>query len=103
MKKYVIDVIIKHYAGDVTYDTIGFLEKTKRYFGIQMLRMMKNSKQKQYINLFSNESLQTGGRAANKRSVGIEFRNALAKLMNDLKQTEPHYIRCVKPNEKKSS
>lgn len=36
-------------------------------------------------------------------SVGIEFRNALAKLMADLKVTEPHYVRCIKPNEIKSS
>ena len=90
------------------YDTIGFLEKTKKSFGIQMLRMMKNSQQKEYVKLFiedeDEKQAQKNGRGrSGKRSVGIEFRNALSKLMADLKQTEPHYVRCIKPNELKSS
>eukprot|EP01083_Nonionella_stella_P115236 341428_1 len=101
-------IVICHYAGDVEYDTIGFLEKTKKYFGIQMMRMMQNSDQKQYKQLFEektddNNPPKKGGRGkASKKSVGIEFRNALSKLMADLKQTEPHYVRCIKPNELKS-
>ncbi len=56
------EIIIKHYAGDVTYDTIGFLEKTKKSFGIQMKRMMKNSQQKDYAKLFvEDENEQKSG------------------------------------------
>ena len=97
------EVLVKHYAGDVVYDTRGFLEKSKRRVGVQMVRLMKRSKLQQYANLFADFREEDGGTSKNKRSVGIEFRNSLATLMNDLKRTTPHYIRCIKPNEKKSS
>ena len=34
-------------------------------------------------------------------SVASQFRDSLAVLMDTIGQTEPHYIRCVKPNDLK--
>ena len=63
-----------------------------------------DSQQKEYAKLFPEEKDGGGGGSRNrKRSVGIEFRNALSVLMADLKATEPHYVRCIKPNELKSN
>ena len=31
-------------------------------------------------------------------SVGLRFRDSLTKLMTSLKQTQPYYIRCIRPN-----
>ena len=70
--------------------------------GVQIVRLMKRSKLlPQYANLFTDFSEGDGGTAKNKRSAGIEFRNSLATLKNDLKRATPHYVRCIKPNEKK--
>jgi myosin heavy subunit len=31
-------------------------------------------------------------------SVGAQFRASLQELVSDLDRTQPHYIRCIKPN-----
>ena len=37
-----------------------------------------------------------------KPTLGFVFRNSLNELMETLKATTPHYIRCIKPNEEKT-
>lgn len=68
---------------------------------------MQNSEQKQYSDLFEEEKDGGGGGGGRsrgrKRTVGIEFKNALGTLMKDLRRTEPHYVRCFKPNELRSN
>lgn len=41
----------------------------------------------------------------NKRppTAGFLFKNSMAELVAQLGNKEPHYIRCIKPNEEKSS
>lgn len=36
-------------------------------------------------------------------SVGTQFRGSLHSLVADLERTQPHYIRCIKPNSAKSA
>eukprot|EP01031_Cornospumella_fuschlensis_P040612 gene40612-49515_t len=37
-------------------------------------------------------------KAAAKTTLGMQFRNQLIGLITNLKTTEPHFIRCIKPN-----
>ena len=36
-----------------------------------------------------------------KKTVGAQFKSSLAKLMETIYDTTPHYCRCIKPNQSK--
>jgi len=43
------------------------------------------------------------GTKLQKKTVGSQFRDSLNELMATLTSTEPHYVRCIKPNDDKAS
>lgn len=90
------DFTIDHYAGKVTYQTDLFLDKNKDYVVMEHQSLLSNSKNAFVAGLFP--ALE-GDKAKTKfTSLGTSFKQQLAELMNTLNLTEPHYIRCVKPN-----
>jgi hypothetical protein len=92
--------VIKHYAGDVDYDGEGFLEKNRDTLNEDTMEMLQTSKLPLMDKLYPKESvLSTLDR---KASLGTQFRGQLDMLMTQLYRTEPHYIRCIKPNEQKA-
>jgi myosin heavy subunit len=44
-----------------------------------------------------------GGSGALKTTVSAQFQKQLSDLMSTLNSTQPHYIRCIKPNTNKAS
>ncbi|CAF1276058.1 unnamed protein product [Rotaria sp. Silwood1] len=50
------------------------------------------------------ETLQRSSKvqAQRKKTVGYQFRESLTSLMAALNLTEPHYVCCIKPNDKKA-
>lgn len=90
--------IVKHYAGDVVYDSNGFLEKNKDRLTEEAYEMLARSKFQQLATYFQGEA----GEATSKVTLGAKFRNQLNALMETLNATEPHYIRCIKPNPNKA-
>lgn len=52
--------------------------------------------------LFPRSDGSTGG-PTKKLTLGARFKKSLTDLMIKVRSTEPHYIRCVKPNSIKSS
>jgi hypothetical protein len=42
-----------------------------------------------------------GKKGSTKSTLGGQFRNQLIGLLDTLYKTEPHFIRCVKPNHQK--
>ncbi|KAG2810830.1 Unconventional myosin-Vb [Phytophthora cactorum] len=116
--------VIKHYAGPVQYDTTGFLIKNTDALQNDLILLIKKSKAPFLKKLFPDEHVgdaMTGipgtnaaassarGRPGLKRknsivadTVGTQFKSQLNGLMEDIRRTNVHYIRCIKPNGKKS-
>jgi len=93
------DFIVIHYAGEVIYDSTGFLEKNKDRLNKICLDMLATSKNWLVQKLFPKSEAKTTKRI----TLGGQFRNNLNDLMKRLNTTEPHYIRCVKPNPDKAA
>ncbi|CAI5513551.1 unnamed protein product [Closterium sp. Naga37s-1] len=90
------DFTIDHYAGKVTYQTELFLDKNKDYVVMEHQELMNHSKCSFVSGLFpvgEGENVKT-----KFTSLGSSFKQQLAELMSTLSTTEPHYVRCVKPN-----
>ncbi|KAK3026388.1 hypothetical protein RJ639_042598, partial [Escallonia herrerae] len=91
------DFTICHYAGDVTYQTEFFLDKNKDYVVAEHQALLNASKCSFVSGLFpllTEESSKT----SKFSSIGSRFKQQLQALLETLSSTEPHYIRCVKPN-----
>ncbi|KAL0459335.1 UNVERIFIED_CONTAM: Myosin-6, partial [Sesamum latifolium] len=91
------DFTISHYAGDVTYQTEQFLDKNKDYVIAEHQALLNASKCSFVSGLFpvSNEE---SSKQSKFSSIGARFKQQLQALLETLSSTEPHYIRCVKPN-----
>ncbi|KAL3828327.1 hypothetical protein ACJIZ3_017129 [Penstemon smallii] len=91
------DFTICHYAGDVTYQTELFLDKNKDYVVAEHQALLSASNCSFVSGLFPplpEESSKT----SKFSSIGSRFKQQLQALLETLSATEPHYIRCVKPN-----
>ena len=110
------EFIIKHYALDVTYQIEGFIEKNKDTVSDEQLAMLNDSNFDLFKEIITIEASpeeaspapsRAAGRggpargAAKKPTLGSIFKGSLIKLMDTLRQTNPHYIRCIKPNQSK--
>ncbi|XP_031266663.1 myosin-2-like [Pistacia vera] len=97
---------IRHYAGEVLYDTNGFLEKNRDPLHSDLIQLL-SSCSCQLLKLFSKMPKQSHKSAnfcsldSKKQSVGTKFKGQLFKLMQQLENTKPHFIRCIKPNSKR--
>jgi hypothetical protein len=103
--------VVKHYAGEVKYSIDGLREKSVlelgpaerllRETGAPFVRqLLEGDKQRQ-------KEAQGGyggggGGKGRKQTVGLAFKNSLESLIKTIETTKPHYVRCIKPNEKRS-
>lgn len=122
---------ISHYAGTVEYKIANFLSKNNDSLQDDLVLAMMNTRNDFFYNVIIDqcgvESLACrvgpgflptsattsiaqragGGAGASKKmaatiTVSYQFRRQLDQLMQTLTQTEPHYIKCMKPNSTKS-
>ncbi|KAK8467989.1 hypothetical protein PHAVU_007G195700 [Phaseolus vulgaris] len=91
------DFTVIHYAGDVQYQSEHFLDKNKDYVVPEHQEMLSASKCSFVSGLFPPLSEETA-KSSKFSSIGSRFKLQLQQLMDTLNHTEPHYIRCVKPN-----
>ncbi|KAL0296485.1 UNVERIFIED_CONTAM: Myosin-1 [Sesamum radiatum] len=100
---------VRHYAGEVTYDTTGFLEKNRDLLHLDSIHLL-SSCTCQLPQAFASSMLtqsekpvvgalyKSGGADSQKLSVTTKFKGQLFQLMKRLENTTPHFIRCIKPN-----
>ncbi|KAL8191953.1 hypothetical protein R6Q57_028684 [Mikania cordata] len=95
------DFTISHYAGEVQYQSELFLDKNKDYVVPEHQDLLLASKCSFVAGLFPpipEETNKSSSKSAKFSSIGSRFKLQLQQLMETLNSTEPHYIRCVKPN-----
>ncbi|KAG1347184.1 myosin-1-like [Cocos nucifera] len=101
---------ICHYAGEVMYDTSGFLEKNRDPLHSDTIQLLLSCSC-QLSQLFATNVLHQSQKESNplgqpskvdsqKQSIGTKFKGQLFKLMQRLENTTPHFIRCITPNGK---
>nr|AZL94255.1 myosin 2 [Cardiosporidium cionae] len=95
--------IINHFAGSVSYCSDGFLDKNKDLLSDDAQIVIKESKNTFVSNLFANFLNRGITNNRRRRSHGMitissTFRDQLNDLMDRVDITEPHFIRCIKPN-----
>ncbi|KAF3683290.1 Myosin-3 [Capsicum annuum] len=100
---------VSHYAGEVIYDTTGFLEKNRDLLHSNSIQLLSSCKyhlpQTFASNMLSQSEkpvvgplYKSGGADSQKLSVSTKFKGQLFQLMQRLENTTPHFIRCIKPN-----
>lgn len=92
------DFTISHYAGEVTYQADLFLDKNKDYVVAEHQALLGASKCIFVSRLFPPSPEEPSKSSYKFSSIGTRFKQQLQALMETLNSTEPHYIRCVKPN-----
>jgi len=99
---------IVHYAGSVTYECAGFLEKNRDALPLDLATALYTDNTFQFMKTNIGEALhkrametmvtKASKSAKEKSTVCTKFRNQLSGLLQKLNSCEPHFIRCVKPN-----
>lgn len=85
---------IVHYAGHVDYHIGGFMQKNLNKLSPDLASLIAKS---------SRPFVQKLAPDASSATVGARFKGQLAELMSSLRTTQPHFIRCLKPNSLKVS
>ncbi|ONH93353.1 hypothetical protein PRUPE_8G228100 [Prunus persica] len=91
------DFTIVHYAGEVQYQSDQFLDKNKDYIVPEHRDLLSASKCSFVAGLFPSLT-EEAAKSSKFSSISSRFKQQLQHLMETLNATEPHYIRCIKPN-----
>uniref|UniRef100_A0A0D3HDA4 Myosin motor domain-containing protein n=1 Tax=Oryza barthii TaxID=65489 RepID=A0A0D3HDA4_9ORYZ len=89
----ILDLIEK-----VIYQTELFLEKNRDYVNLEHQNLLCSSKCSFLSGLFALQQDDPSKSSYKFSSIASRFKQQLQALMETLSSTEPHYIRCVKPN-----
>jgi len=107
---------VHHYAGIVNYSVQGFLQKNNDSLSEGLATLMQESESMWFQSLFGGgrESKRKTSLAPKQRqrkraaslrppTVSEQFRRQLGSLVAKLERCDPHFVRCIKPNETKSA
>ncbi|KAJ4777408.1 Myosin-related family protein [Rhynchospora pubera] len=99
---------VSHYAGEVMYNTTGFLEKNRDLLHVDLIQLLASctcnlpqifaAKMLVQSDDYPSGPARLSGADSQKLSVTTKFKGQLFQLMQRLESTTPHFIRCIKPN-----
>ncbi|XP_066996441.1 unconventional myosin-Ia [Anabrus simplex] len=91
---------LRHYAGTVTYNVCGFVDKNNDFLHRDISLAMYRCEHPLLRTLFPEGNPK---RSSLKRpaTTGTQFKISISALMRNLSCKHPHYVRCIKPNELK--
>ncbi|ONK75079.1 uncharacterized protein A4U43_C03F13100 [Asparagus officinalis] len=92
------DFTLSHYAGKVAYQTLTFLDKNRDYIVVEHCNLLSSSKCSFIAEIFTKLPEEPSKSSYKFSSVASRFKQQLQALMETLKSTKPHYVRCIKPN-----
>jgi len=93
------EFVIKHYAGDVSYNVDGFVDKNKDLLFNDLVELGAMSQSNFIRALFPEVATLDKKRPT---TAGFKIKGSIQDLVDTLSKCTPHYIRCLKPNEKKA-
>lgn len=96
------DFRLKHFAGDVTYCVDGFLDKNKDTLFMDIKRLFYNSKNTEIKAMWPDGAVSKTAVTKRPPTAGTTYKKSMLELVVQLESKEPFYVRCIKPNEKKS-
>lgn len=102
---------VKHYAGEVLYKVDGLIEKSRDLLHNDLEVLMASSSDALVRDVIASRIEEAPVNAAPSRgparqklsapSLGAQFTRQLNSLMSNLHATQPHFIKCIKPNPEK--
>lgn len=92
---------ILHYAGNVGYSVQGFVEANKDTLSQDMLHLSKSS-QNEFIRDLYPEEVDLDQRRSPPTN-GHKLKSQCGDLVYALMDCEPHYVRCIKSNDRKKA
>jgi myosin-5 len=97
---------VRHFAGVVEYAAeTGFMEKNKDEIPLTAQTLFETAPSKLIKDVYEIQKRETqerssdSSKAAKSKTVGQQFKEQLSDLMANVEKTDPHYIRCLKPND----
>mmetsp|Transcript_22742 Transcript_22742/g.26722 ORF Transcript_22742/g.26722 Transcript_22742/m.26722 type:complete len:1455 (-) Transcript_22742:383-4747(-) len=97
-KKFNEHFIIKHYAGDVMYDSVKCVDKNADALSADCIKVLGEST---VVKL--SEYFVVLGQTKKLGTISQRFLVQLDVLMGSLRAARNHYIRCIRPNQKASA
>uniref|UniRef100_A0AAR2K2Z3 Myosin ID n=1 Tax=Pygocentrus nattereri TaxID=42514 RepID=A0AAR2K2Z3_PYGNA len=96
------DFRIRHYAGDVVYSVLGFIDKNKDTLFQDFKRLLYNSSNPVLKAMWPEGKLSITEVTKRPLTAATLFKNSMISLVENLASKEPYYVRCIKPNDVKS-
>ncbi|XP_043946109.1 myosin-7-like [Protopterus annectens] len=114
-RKYEAHFELCHYAGVVPYNIVGWLDKNKDPLNETVVGIFQKSSNKLLASVYENyvsadaahHDSKPGVKEKRKKAASFQtvsqlHKENLNKLMTNLRSTQPHFVRCIIPNETKT-